>query len=182
MLNVATAREYLKGVDELQLQMLLNAVCSEFEKETRRLWARRVDHQFHLRIDDVDCRTIFLPLLPVETLAVSVRGPGELTYTAVAAADYDVNTDRGQLTKLVGTWYGDVKCAITGGYTNADLQSKHPDIVYALITQMRFMNERFSKDNLIINSHSFEKQGTTFLRGDQHPLFARTCSQYRRHV
>lgn len=181
MIDLKEIRAEFADLTEPRLLRLLNSVASIFEKRTRRLWSYRTDYIFVFPIIDIDCKHLWVSLLPITSVSVAQRLSGETDFEAVDIEEYVFNSATGKISNLVTTWSGEVKLTVTGGLTNAQILEQYPEIVDAIITQMKFQNMRFSGDNLIINSHSVENKSTSFLRGQYHPQFENVCNMHTRH-
>lgn len=158
------------------------AVVALWETKTGRLWNRREGYVHRARLESVLDRVFWLPLYPVEELALAERRDGLAEADAVAVAEEDfIVTDLGRVELLRTTpWAGRFLVAtITGGYTTATLPA---DILEALKAQVAFMVKRLDPDTIALNSQAFEKGSTTFMTADLHPFFEAAVRDHERHV
>lgn len=184
MINLKDIRGEFSGVGDPELTLLLNSTISMFEKLTRRKWKHRTDYEVIRKVDDVDCKTLFVNLVPIESLAVYRRAVGESTFEEVDSTEYTYNAERGSITNILTTWSGEIKFVVTGGMTAEKMMEEFPEVIQAIIVQMKYQRERFNSNNLILNSHSVENKSTSFIRGSYHPLFEQVCKMpsIKRHV
>lgn len=127
-------------------------------------------------------KILFTALTPVTLISVEEWDFEESEADAVEAlaADYYVVASEGKLVHTTGFWKFNVKATMDGGWDPDDFATEFPDVVEAMITQIKFMLARNADPLISMNSQSFEAGSTSYMQADMHPLFMAAVSRFRK--
>lgn len=180
MLTNLELREHLRlpPDKDAEVEALRTSVIDMFEVETHGLWNARTGYveEVLLRTDRVT--TIPLRLRPVSSVTlVEQRTLTDAEFTAAEAGDF-VLEEGARIRWLSGYFLRSVRVTYTGGWSSTTVPSS---VKRALIVQARFSLARTMGENLITSSQAVENAGSTILlKPDLHPLFAKSCEQWKR--
>lgn len=194
--------DHARDAELVDAERLKAQVVAHFERQTSRLWSRRVDHAQILYPTDAQarCGEIELELLPVEGVTTVEEMQADGTWLLVDAADYTLtNQGLGLLRRLrptftrAGRWsLRGVRVTYTGGYQDAPAPGDAPalmgvpvppaDIVEALYLQARYRWARQGETHLVVKSQSFEGGSGVLLDPGEHPEYTRALDAHRRLI
>jgi hypothetical protein len=188
MLDISRIRGMLnfKKVEPVDLELALNSAIQSFVIGTRRLWTRQEDYVEDIYIDPDGpfINTIWFKLYPIETISLVEWSYGETVTdaTTVDTDNYNLILERGKVIRESGFNYPFVRATITGGYTNDQMWSLFPDIISAIITEIKYSLKREDDANIIVNSQGFEGGSTSLKHDLHHPKFIAAMRRYRRLI
>lgn len=184
MISVSEARK-LAGwtpANAEEFSLALRDVITRFEADTRRLWARRVDHIQDIR-GCLGSSTLFLNLYPVESGSLSMRRRVHHfdSYKDLTEGEHFVVNEENGVVVLDQRYPPEMlyEAVYTGGYET--LPASLDDVKRALLLEVRRTLERDSDDSVAIQSKNLEGGSTTFTPIDNvHPAYRRAAFRYRK--
>jgi hypothetical protein len=188
MIDIARMRNFteFKKLDEVELQLALDSAIKDFERGTRRFWSREEDY---IELQNIDMgsspiKLVWFKLYPITSISLIEWSHGETESDAetVNSNDYNLRADIGKVIRNNGFLYPFIKATITGGYTNDEIWTRFPNIVEAIIYEIRYKLKRESDLNIAITSQAFDKGQTNLRKDKHHPRFTEIMRTYRRLV
>jgi hypothetical protein len=186
MIDISRIREMLdfKKVEPVQLELSLKSTIKAFEIGTRRLWSYQEGYteEFYIDPDGQPIKEIWFRLYPIETISMIewYFGETEADGVTIETGNYNIVKDKGKVIRSSTFYCPFVKATITGGYTNAQIWTLFPDIVAAIIAEMKYSSKRENDINIIVNSQGFEGGSTSLKHDTFHPKFISAIKRYRR--
>lgn len=188
MIDIARIRSFteFKKLDEVELQLALDSAIKDFEKGTRRFWSREEGYTELQNIDKSSppIKLVWFKLYPITSISLIEwdHGETESDADAVDSNDYNLHASMGKVIRNNGFLCPFIKATITGGYTNDEIWSRFPNIVEAIIYEIRYKLKRESDLNIAIASQGFEKGQTNLRKDKHHPRFVEIMKTYKRWV